>query len=165
MRSATSLLAGLNLQRIDGARLSDLNVRSFVLYDESAAFAPELRQRVPDALILLRLIQNYRWDAPETTAWAGADLIKRYPQVDYLTPANEQNLENDADSPAIAAWCDRFRAEWERQGYPRPLVTPAVSPGRPYDLNALEASWDRWERIGVHGYTTLDALDYSPALA
>lgn len=162
-RSARSTIAGLNLQKIDGARLSDLMVRSYVLYDESAAFAPELRSRVPDALITLRLIQNSHWGDPEGTARAGAGLVAAYPQVDRLCPGNEQNLENHASPGQIAAWCERFFDEWVRQGRPRPLVTPAVSPGVEYNLAALKDAWAEWDIIGVHAYTTLDDLAFNGA--
>src|SRR5262245_35623042 len=115
-RSAVGRITGRGLQKLDGARLADLNVRTFVLRDASAAFAPELRSRVPDALIVLRLLQHSYSGDPERTAREGAELVAAYPQVDRLTPANEQNLEWGMDGPQIAGWCDRFRAEWERRG-------------------------------------------------
>jgi hypothetical protein len=164
-RSPVGQIAGLNLQQIAGPRLSDLSVRAYVLYDESAAFAPELRERIPDALICLRLILNSDWGDPERTAREAARLVRDFPQVDVICPGNEQNLENNADSAAIALWSGRFADEWQRQGRPRAIVTPAVSPGRPFDLGALAGAWARFDYIGVHAYATLDDLGFGAALA
>lgn len=162
-RSRRGQITGLNLQRIDGQRLSDLNVRTFVLYDESAAFAPELRSRVPDALIVLRLIQHSHWDRPELSAQRGADLCRQYPQVDLLCPANEQNYENGATMSQIAGWCDRFNDAWAVAGAPKRTVSPAISPGAPFSLSELQASWRRFDYIGVHAYATLQDLSFSAA--
>jgi hypothetical protein len=159
------MIAGYNTQKIDGARVSDLNCRQILIYDESAAFIPELRQRVPDAVIVLRLIQNYHWTDPARTAREGARLCREYPQVDVLCPANEQNFEDNANSRAIAEWCDRFNDAYAAAGAPKPTVSPAMSTGRPFNLHDLQLSWRRFEYIGVHGYATLDDLGFTAALA
>lgn len=163
-RSAVSQLAGVNLQKISGERVSDLGLRSYVLYDESAAFAPELRRRVPDARIILRLIVNSSWDDPERTAREAARLAREWPQVDLICPANEQNYENGASGPQIAAWCERFLSEYRRRGSPKPLVTPGVSTTNPVPLSDLAVAWAGWDYIGVHAYWD-EPSDPSPALA
>lgn len=161
------MLAGVNLQAIDGPGDTDLYLGNHMVYDPSAAYLPELRSRVPDTLIILRAIEgvNSFWGDPERTARQCNDLVRQFPQADRLCPANEQNHEFNADSGAIAAWCRRFRAEWNRLGYRCPLVTPAVSTGKPFDLGALRDEWSYWDFIGVHAYATLSDLEFNAAKA
>jgi hypothetical protein len=164
-RSARGRLTGVNTQKISGDRVSDLALGTILIYDESAAFIPEIRQRVPDTLIVLRLIRNSWWDDPERTAREGARLCREFPQTDLLIPGNEFNYEVDAPSAAIARWCDRFNDQWALEGAPKHTISPAMSTGRPFDLRAVRNSWRRFDYIGVHAYATLDDLGHTAALA
>jgi len=164
-RTPLSRLAGVNLQKLDGPGDSDLNLANHMVFDPSAAYLPELRARVPDTVIFLRAIQgvNSFWDDPRRTARQCADLVHQFPQADRIVPANEQNFEFNASSVAIAEWSNAFIEEWARQGWLRPVVTPAVSTGRAFNLSQLQAAWARWDFIGVHAYATFDDLSFGPA--
>jgi hypothetical protein len=158
------MIAGTHLQHhLSGDRISDLGCRVYTVLDESAAFLPELRQRIPDALIALRLLQHSHWGDPERTAREGAELVRQYPQADILIPSNEDNLEHGAGMALIADWSQRFLGEWQRQGAPCRAGTPAISPGVPYDLGPLQGAWAPYPVIICHAYWAVPD-DPSPAL-
>jgi hypothetical protein len=158
------MLAGTHLQHhLSGDRISDLGCRVYTVLDESSPFLPELRRRIPDALIALRLLQHSHWGDPERTAREGAELVRQYPQADLCIPSNEDNLEHGAGMTLIAEWSQRFLEEWQRQGAPCRAGTPAISPGVPYDLGPLQGAWAAFPVIVAHAYWAVPD-DPGPAL-